>query len=119
MTTYKPTNEHRQFVKTMAAVGIPPEQICMVLEDPTTGKHIERELLEHHFKTELETGAITARAKVLQTIYTAATNPGKDAVKAATFWIDNNPARPTALDLAAMMTTMLAAAEAAMNREYE
>ena len=62
---FKPTDEQRKLVEQMSAVGIPHESIALVLEiDPKT--------LRKHFKSELDTAAIKANAKIGGTLYNKA-----------------------------------------------
>ena len=61
--SFKPTDEHRRMVKSMAAVGIPQEQIAIKvgIRSPKT--------LRKHFPNELALGATEANYKVAQTLF--------------------------------------------------
>jgi hypothetical protein len=60
---FQPTNAQRQNVEVMAGLGIPEEQICMVVRD-RRDKPICRNTLRRHFGKELQTGATKLNAKV-------------------------------------------------------
>jgi hypothetical protein len=56
---FKPTDEERKQVGQMVAVGIPQEQIAMVIRDG-----IDADTLAKHFKKEIRESKIIANAKV-------------------------------------------------------
>ena len=60
---FQPTNEQRQNVEVMVGLGIPEEQICLVVRD-RADKPICRNTLRRHFEKELQTGATKLNAKV-------------------------------------------------------
>ena len=60
---FQPTNEQRQNVEVMVGLGIPEEQICLVVRD-RRDKPICRNTLRRHFEKELQTGATKLNAKV-------------------------------------------------------
>ena len=74
-----PTDEQRQKVKSMAAMGIPQEQIVQMIgcRSPKT--------LRRHFRKELDAGAMEANYNVTKTLYAMATS-GKDT-DATKFWL--------------------------------
>ena len=53
---FRPTDEQRKNVEVMASLGIPEEEICLVVRN-RSDKPISRNSLRKHFKKELETGA--------------------------------------------------------------
>lgn len=57
--TFKPTDEERQQVIQMCAVGIPQESICRVIRGG-----IDDKTLRKHFREELDTAATKANAQV-------------------------------------------------------
>jgi len=61
---FVPTADHRNTVKVMKGLGIPEEQICLTVINPTTGRPLSRRSLEVHFKRELATGATEMTALV-------------------------------------------------------
>src|SRR5437868_3299334 len=76
---WKPTAEQRACVETMAAVGVPEDDIAKVIgKDPKT--------LRKHCRKELDLAAIKANAKVSQSLYTKALGDGASAVTAAIWW---------------------------------
>lgn len=75
---FKPTDEERQLVTQMCAVGIPQESICLVVRDG-----IDDKTLRKHFRRELDTAKIKANAKVGGTLFNKAM--GGDTT-AAIFW---------------------------------
>ena len=60
---FQPTNEQRQNVEVMVGLGIPEEQICLVVRD-RADKPICRNTLRRHFEKELQTGATKLNARV-------------------------------------------------------
>lgn len=75
---FVPTNEQRGIVKSMAAMGIPHEQIALkiAVRSPKT--------LRKHFRQELDLGATEANYKVMSTLFQMATS-GEHPV-ATIFW---------------------------------
>lgn len=74
---HNPTDENRKIAKTLAAVGIPYEDIATKLE-------ISADTLVKYYKTDLEAGRIDANASIGQTLFQQAKN-GNTA--AAIFWL--------------------------------
>ena len=60
-----PTDAEREAVTRMAAVGIPHEQIALVVGD----NGINVDTLKKHFKRELETAYVEANTKVGQSMF--------------------------------------------------
>lgn len=78
----------RGLVKTLSGYGIPEEDICKLVLNPTTGKPIDAKTLRKHFRKELDTGAVAANAKVAGALFKMATGgTGQGAVTAAIFWL--------------------------------
>ncbi|MBC8158278.1 MAG: hypothetical protein H8E94_02990 [Alphaproteobacteria bacterium] len=75
---FKPTDEERQLVTQMCAVGIPQESICLVVRDG-----IDDKTLRKHFRRELDTAKIKANAKVGGTLFNKAM---AGDTTAAIFW---------------------------------
>ena len=74
-----PTEEQRRLVKSMAAVGVPHEDIArkVGVRSPKT--------LRRHFREELDMGMIDANYKVGKTLFELAT--GGQEVAATIFWV--------------------------------
>jgi hypothetical protein len=75
-TPFAPTNEDRKLVAQMVAVGIPQEQIALVVRD---GIHLST--LKKYFKPELTTSRIKAHAKMGASIYNSGINGNFQAAK--------------------------------------
>ena len=65
--TFKPTDQEREQVEQMSAVGIPQESICRVIRDG-----IDDKTLRKHFRKELDTAAAKANANIGNTLYNKA-----------------------------------------------
>ena len=65
--TFKPTDQEREQVEQMSAVGIPQESICRVIRDG-----IDDKTLRKHFRTELDTAVAKANANIGNTLYNKA-----------------------------------------------
>jgi DNA-binding CsgD family transcriptional regulator len=90
---YHPTEKERKQVRTMAGLGIPQEQIALVigLSEPT---------LRKYFRHEIKVGAIEANTQVAASLWRQATHPEKpNAIvgiywtKARMGWRDHDPAQ--------------------------
>ena len=60
---FQPTNEQRQNVEVMVGLGIPEEDICLIVRD-RRDKPICRTTLRRHFEKELQTGTTKLNARV-------------------------------------------------------
>ena len=67
MPMFVPTDDERQLVEQMAAVGIPHEQIAAVVR-----KGIDADTLKKHFKDELREAKIRANARIAGGLYNKA-----------------------------------------------
>ena len=77
---HEPTEKLRGEVETLAAFGIPQEDIARVLAiDPKT--------LRVHYVDQLELGSIKATTKVAQNLFTMACKPTREGLQAAIFWL--------------------------------
>lgn len=76
---YKPTEEGRKMVEAMASVGVPQDEICVVLG-------IDAKTLRKYFREELDSAMIKANAKVAANLYRQATKDDFKAAPAAMFW---------------------------------
>ena len=61
---FQPTDEEQQNVAILVSLGIPQEQICQMVR--RKGKPIDIKTLRKHFKSEIERGDVTLKAKVGQ-----------------------------------------------------
>src|SRR5262245_19667875 len=84
MPKFEPTPEQRSIVQSMAGYGIPHEDIALVVINPRTGLPIDPKTLRLHFRVELDTGAVSANSKVVESLYTNATKNGN--VTAQIWW---------------------------------
>ncbi|TDH60800.1 hypothetical protein E2C06_20090 [Dankookia rubra] len=75
---FEATEVQRRQVRSMAAVGLPQDDIATLLE-------IDAKTLRKYFRRELDSGSIEATAKVAQSLFQMATQ-GKN-VAAAIFWM--------------------------------
>ena len=75
---FEPTQEQRRLARAMAGLGLPQDQIALLLEvDPKT--------LRKHFRDDLDLGMAEANVKIAQSLFNMATTGG--SVAAAIFWM--------------------------------
>lgn len=74
---HEPTDENREKVRTLSAMGTRFEDIALELE-------INTDTLTKYYRKELDKGRITANAKVAQGLYNQAINGN---VSASMFWL--------------------------------
>ena len=67
-------------VEALAGFGISAPDIAIVLD-------LEPDELHQNYRTELESGAIKANARVAESLFRKATGEGREAVTAAIFWL--------------------------------
>jgi len=84
---FQPLPEQRKMVQAMTGYGVPQEDICMVILNPSTGKPIDSKTLRRCFRRELDTGTVIANSKVAESLYNKALGAGQGAVTAAIFWL--------------------------------
>jgi hypothetical protein len=77
---HAPTDKDRAQVKALSAMGIPLEDIAIVMQ-------ISRPTLTLHYRAELDAGPVEANAKVAQSLFRQATDPKKPNVAASIFWM--------------------------------
>lgn len=68
-SAFKPTPALRRQVTTLAAFGLPPDEICRIIFNPNSSQPISRKTLQKYFRQELEAGAVKATSKVADTLY--------------------------------------------------
>jgi hypothetical protein len=61
---FVPTDEQRNTVKVMAALGIPHDKICLTVRNPDTGKPISRPTMEKVFRKEIDTAQTELHARI-------------------------------------------------------
>jgi hypothetical protein len=66
---FAPTEQLRRQVETLAAFGVPQEDICRMVINPNTGKPIAMQTLRRRFRRELDMGASKATARVVESLY--------------------------------------------------
>ncbi len=75
---FNPTQEQRRLARAMAGLGLPQDQIALLLEiDPKT--------LRKHFRDDLDRGMAEANVKIAQSPFNMATTGNN--VAAAIFWM--------------------------------
>jgi hypothetical protein len=84
---FQATKEQRNMVQAMTGYGVPQEDICRVIINPTSGKPIDEKTLRRVFRTEIDTGTVIANSKVAESLYNKALGTGQGAVTAAIFWL--------------------------------
>lgn len=76
--SFTPTDEQRRAVRAMAGFGVPHDDIALVVRcSPPT--------LRKSFRHELDGAAVEANARVAQTLFQQATEPGN--IAATIFWL--------------------------------
>jgi len=88
--TFVPTPEQRRQVKILVGLGIPQEEICLLVINPQTGKPLDQKSLRKHFKREIAIGATELHARVSQFIVASILGM---APPAGTVAIDNQHVR--------------------------
>ena len=80
---FAPTDEQREFVRTLIGLGIRQEDVRLLIFK-ADGKPISKPTLEKYFRKELDTGTIKANAKVAEALYRKATRGDTTAM---IFWL--------------------------------
>jgi len=65
---FRPTDDDRQHVETLAGFGLRREEICLLVRHPKTGAPITEKTLRRHFAHELAVGAPKMGAKVADSL---------------------------------------------------
>jgi hypothetical protein len=66
---FEPAEALRRQVQTLAAFGVPQEDICRMAINPNTKKPIDIKTLRKYFRQELDVGASKATAKVVESLF--------------------------------------------------
>ena len=69
---FLPTADQRHTVKTMSALGIPEDKICLTIINPQTGKPLSAPTLRRAFRLELDCGQTELNMLVGTTLVDAA-----------------------------------------------
>jgi hypothetical protein len=77
---WAPTEHDRATARTMAAFGVPREDIARAIG-------VDAKTLRRHMADEIEFGGVEANAKVAQALFRRATGDGPQSVVAAIFWL--------------------------------
>ena len=75
---FEPSQEQRRMARAMAGLGLPQEQIALLLE-------IDAKTLRKHFRDDLDRGMAEANVKIAQSLFNMATTGNN--VAAAIFWM--------------------------------
>jgi hypothetical protein len=78
--TYQPSDKDRSMVKTMVGYGVPYPEIANVLK-------IDLKTMRKYFRDEMDTGATTANAAMVQNLWKKAMGDGPASVTATIFWL--------------------------------
>lgn len=86
---FEPTAEQRAQVTTLAGLGLPQDQIALLVLNPITGAPISEQVLRSAFERELAAGPAQANSSVAQSLFKMATGTGnvKRVPAAAMFWL--------------------------------
>jgi hypothetical protein len=84
---FQASQEQKNMVKAMVGFGIPVEDICKVIENPATGKPIDKKTAYRHFREEIESGHVLATFKVAKNLFNIATGSTPQAITAAIFYL--------------------------------
>jgi hypothetical protein len=83
---FKPTDEQRTNVETLAGFGLKHDEIRQLVTNPTTGNPIDADTLARHFSAELARGGPKAAANIAKSLYLKAIGDGNQAVTAAIWY---------------------------------
>ena len=74
--SHKPTDETRKLARSLSGIGVPQEDICVILG-------VSKPTLHKHYRDDLDKGLAEANAKVAESLYRQAINGD---IRAAIFW---------------------------------
>src|SRR5215204_954548 len=77
---HNPTPASRRSVETMSGLGIPENEICLVIG-------VSENTLRKHYRAQLDVGHVKANMKVARNLHRIACGTGREAVTAAIFWM--------------------------------
>ena len=74
---YRPSEQDRKVVETLAGYGVPPDEIRQVVVNTTNGKALSTAALMRHFRQELTRGLAKANAEVAESLFRLAVGQAK------------------------------------------
>src|SRR5215204_5503740 len=77
---HEPDENSQKAVLALCGMGMPEADIATVVG-------IDAKTLRKHYRHELDTGFLTANAKVAQSLFNIATGPSRSAADACKFWL--------------------------------
>lgn len=80
---FTPTEKQRGMVEALAGLGIPQDEVCLLIINPETTKHIDVKTLRKAFGEELKVGSAKVKAAIARTLFKMATED--NSVSAALF----------------------------------
>jgi hypothetical protein len=114
-----PNKKTRELVQTLIGVGLPLEQVCLLVSDEQQHKPMTLERLTELFPNEIKTAHISAKAKVLGNLFKLATGNGKDALRASQSWLAANAVDAPKAPVEQRIKEALLLSERLMSRDYE
>jgi len=78
-----PTDKQRGMVEALVGLGLPQEEVSLLIINPETGKHIDAKTLRKAFAYELRVGGAKVKAEIARTLFKMATED--KSVSAALF----------------------------------
>jgi hypothetical protein len=93
---FQPTNEQRQNVEALTALGIPQAEICQLVRN-SQGKPISENTLRRHFKNEIGAGSVRLKARMGQ--FLIATIEGRENLPTGMRMIADDRVRGRLLEL--------------------
>ncbi|HYB54640.1 MAG TPA: hypothetical protein VEK12_00610 [Alphaproteobacteria bacterium] len=83
MPPFPPTEKQRGMVEALAGLGMPQEEISLLIINPKTGKPVDAKTLRKAFDYELRAGSAKVKAEIARTLFQMATED--KSVSAALF----------------------------------
>ena len=83
MPPFPPTEKQRGMVESLAGLGMPQEEISLLIVNPETGNPIDAKTLRKAFRYELRAGGAKVKAEIARTLFQMATED--KSVSAALF----------------------------------
>ncbi len=72
---YVPTAEDAALVEALTGYGIPQEDICRLVINPSTGRGIDGKTLREHYRAQIDKGAVSATSRVIGGLFKNAVTP--------------------------------------------
>ncbi len=80
---FTPTDKQRGMVEALVGLGLPQEEVSLLIINPETAKHIDAKTLRKAFAYELRVGGAKVKAEIARTLFQMATED--KSVSAALF----------------------------------